>query len=103
MSEVFEQNIKQCNQIKSFSSKPDANTFQQSSSEMVNILRGEKYVHLCCLVMIIKHENPELLREQSYVSFYLSKAWTAINLMRKPFLTRLIRTILNQLLAKMNL
>lgn len=102
MSNVFEQNNKQSNQMNSFSSKPDANTFQQSSNEMVNFLRGEKYVHLYCLVVMIKHKNPQL-REQSYGSFYPSKSWTAVNLRRKPFLTRVIRTILNQLLAKMNL
>lgn len=70
---------------------------------MVNFLRGGKYVHLYCLIMMIKHKNLELLREQSYSSFYPSKSWTAVNLRRKPFLTRIIRTILNQLLAKMNL
>lgn len=46
MSNVSEQNHKQTNQINSFSSKADANTFQQHSSEMINFLRGEKYVHL---------------------------------------------------------
>ena len=74
MSTVFEQNNKQPNQIKSFSSKPDANAFQQSSNEMVNFLRGEKYAHLHCLIMMIKHKNPELLRVQSYGSFYPSKS-----------------------------
>jgi len=45
MSNSFEQNNKESNQIKPFSSKPDSNTFQQISTEMVNFLRGEKYVH----------------------------------------------------------
>lgn len=103
MSNVFEQNNEQSNQIRSSSSKADAKTFQQSSNEMVNFLRGEKYVHPYRFIMMIKHKNPELLREQPYGSFYPSKSWTAINLRRKPFLTRVIRRILKQLLAKLNL